>query len=118
MFFQGEVSRATVSTVPSAPHPLFLAASGWYWLTLAGNVNQFYCDMVNDGGGWTAIIDPSVKVRPAVANAASAPWSQALYYEQDHANPSGGVTRVYGDDAFGVANQNSVDRGGNGYAKV
>ena len=53
--------------------------SGFYYINVDGNVVKVYCDMVRDGGGWTAVIDPTVGVKPTLQNHPTSSWAGAQY---------------------------------------
>jgi len=91
--------------------------TGWYYLLLGGKSTRSYCDMKTDGGGWTAVIHPEVGVNPKIENAPGMSWARATYFPANHQNVGAGGNRKFPKKAFGVLNQNAMDRGGKGIAK-
>jgi len=91
--------------------------SGWFSLKISTKTELFYCDMEEDEGGWTAVIDPTKGVVPSLSNAPGASWSQAQYFDANHRNGGAGGNKRYPEKSFGVINGNSRDRGGRGYQK-
>lgn len=61
------------------------ATTGWYWINIEGNPQQFYVDMDYDGGGWVLVM-----AHPSGVSIPSVTWAQAT---SDTVVSSSGFTR-------------------------
>eukprot|EP00729_Bicosta_minor_P018508 gene18508-11357_t len=76
--------------------------SGFYPMLINGVELEGWCDQENDGGGWTAVIDPSNDVAPEITHVHGR--EQSGYRSADAANFNccNGAGRIYGKKTFAV----------------